>query len=302
LTGLTPVAFSRLLAEVTTADQRDRTRRASRAGRQRKAGAGRKSALPLADQLLMLLIYYRTHVPHTFLGFLFGLDDSNVSRSNRRLEPLLAGIFRTPERKIELGRDEVRELFFDSTERPTARPVRGQKRFYSGKKKRHTLKTQVVVARVRKRPGRGRQRRRVRIVAVSATFPGSTHDKKVFDRGAVVIPAGAEGHGDTAYIGTGLKTPRRKPRNGALTPRQRAGNRRVGRKRVVVEHGIGTLKVWRAAAERWRNPRPRHTLMMKNVAGLHNRMFADGRTRGEHLGVPRTQRQHQLFRSESSGH
>jgi hypothetical protein len=33
--------------------------------------------------------------------------------------------------------------------------------------------------------------------------------------------------------------------------------------------------VWRVAAERWRNPRRRHTLVMKNVAGLHNRMFAE---------------------------
>lgn len=275
LTGLTPVAFHRLLAEVTTADRPDRTRRASRSGRQRKAGAGRKPTLPLADQLLLLLIYYRTYVPHAFLGFLFGLDDSNVSRSNRRLEPLLAGIFRIPERKVELAPEEIRELFFDSTERPTARPVRGQKRFYSGKKKRHTLKTQVVVTRVRKRPGVARQRRRVRIAAVSPTFPGSTHDKKVFDRTGVVIPPGVTGYGDTAYLGTGLKTPRRKPRGGALTPRQKAGNRRVSRKRIVVEHGIGKMKVWRAAAERWRNPRRRHTLMMKNVAGLHNRMFAE---------------------------
>jgi len=223
----------------------------------------------------MLLIYYRTYVPHTFLGFLFSLDDSNVSRSNRRLEPLLAGIFRIPERKAALGRDEVRELFFDSTERPTARPVRGQKRFYSGKKKRHTLKTQVVVTRVRKRPGVAGQRRRVRIVAVSPTFPGSTHDKKVYDRTGVVVPPGVQGYGDTAYIGTGLKTPRRKPRKGELTPRQKAGNRRVSKRRIVVEHGIGKMKVWRVAAERWRNPRRRHTLMMKNVAGLHNRMFAE---------------------------
>jgi hypothetical protein len=223
----------------------------------------------------MLLMYYRTYVPHTFLAFLFGPDDSNVSRSNRRLEPLLAGIFRIPERKVELGDEEIRELFFDSTERPTARPVRGQKRFYSGKKKRHTLKTQVVVTRVRKRPGVRGQRRRVRIAAVSKTFPGSTHDKKVYDRTGVQIPPEVAACGDTAYIGTGLETPRRKPRGGALTRRQKARNRRVSRRRIVVEHGIGKMKVWRAAAERWRNPRRRHTLMMKNVAGLHNRMFAE---------------------------
>jgi hypothetical protein len=275
LTGLTPAAFRRLLGEVTAADEQARTRRASRPGRRRKAGAGRKPALPLADRLLMLLIYYRTYVPHAFLGFLFGLDDSNVSRGNRRLEPLLAGIFRIPERRVELTEEEIRELFFDSTERPTNRPVRGQGRYYSGKKRRHTLKTQVVVVRRRKRPGRGRDRRRLRIAAVSPAFPGSVHDKKVFDRAGVVIPNGATGYGDTAYLGTGLKTPRRKPPKGALTPRQKAGNRRVGRKRVAAEHGIGKMRIWKVAAERWRNPRRRHTLMMKDVAGLHNRMFAE---------------------------
>ena len=200
LTGLTPVAFHRLLAEVTTAWDHDRTRRERRSGRQRKAGAGRKATLPLADRLLMLLIYYRTYVPHTFLAFLFGLDDSNVSRSNRRLEPLLAGIFRIPERRIEMRPDEIQELFFDSTERPTNRPTHGQKRYYSGKKKRHTLKTQVVVTRVKKRGGKTRERRRVRVVAVSKTSPGSTHDKKVYYRSRVVIPSGTKGYGygDTA--------------------------------------------------------------------------------------------------------
>jgi hypothetical protein len=276
LTGLTPVAFRRLAGEVADADAAARGRRAGRPGRRRKAGAGRKPALPIADQLLMLLIYYRTYVPHAFLAFLFGIDDSNVSRGIRRLEPLLAGIFRIPERKPDLTPEDVRELFVDGTERPTNRPVRGQKRYYSGKKKRHTLKVQVVAVRVRKRPGRGpRERRRVRVAAISPTFPGSTHDKKVYDRTRVVIPPGVAGCGDTAYLGTGLKTPRRKPKGKPLTPRQKAGNRRVSRRRIAVEHAIGKMKVWRVAAERWRNPRRRHTLVMKNVAGLHNRMFAE---------------------------
>ena len=275
MTGLTPVVFERLLAQVTTAEQTERTRRGNRSGRQRKAGAGRKHTLPLCDRLLMLLIYYRTYVPHTFLAFLFGLDDSNVSRSNRRLEPLLAGIFRIPGRRIEMCPDEIQELFFDRTERPTDRPAHGQQRYYSGKKKRHTFKTQAVVTRVKKRGGTTRERRRVRVVAVSKTSPGSTHDKKVYDRSRVVIPSGTRGYGDTAYLGTVLKTPKRKPRGGELTRREKVGNRRVSRKRIVVEHGIGKMKVWRVAAERWRNPRRRHTLVMKNVAGLHNRMFAE---------------------------
>jgi hypothetical protein len=156
----------------------------------------------------MLLASYRTYVPHTFLGFRFGLDDSNGSRSNRRWEPLWAGVFRVPERTVELTPEEIRELFFDRTERPTNRRVRGPKRFYSGKERRHTLKTPVVVRR-RKRPGLGRDRRRRRIAAVSPTFPGSVHDNKGFDRTRVRMPDGATGYGDTAYLGTPLTTPRR---------------------------------------------------------------------------------------------
>jgi hypothetical protein len=186
----------------------------------------------------------------------------------------LSKIFRIPERRVELQPDEVRELFFDATERAIPRPSRRQRKYYSGKKKRHTLKHQVVVVRKRKRPGRGGQKRRVRIAAVSRAFPGTTHDKKVYDRVRVVCPAGVPRTGDTAYIGTGLTTPRKKPRGGELTARQKAGNRRVSRRRIVVEHGIGKMKVWRIAAERFRNPRRRHTLIIKNVAGLHNLMFA----------------------------
>ena len=71
-----------------------------------------------------------------------------------------------------------------------------------------------------------------------------------------------------------METPTRKPRGKELTGRQKRENRRISRRRTVVEHGIGTTKIWRIAADRYRNPRRRHTLMFKNVAGLHKRMFA----------------------------
>jgi hypothetical protein len=274
LTGITPAAFDQLLAELTPHYDAAEVKRKTRRPRQRKPGAGRKHVLPLADRLLMLLIYYRTYTTHALLGFLFGVDDSSVGRNINPLQPLLAGIFRIPERRVELEPDEIRELFFDATERAIPRPTRRQKRYYSGKKKRHTLKHQVVVVRKRKTPGRPGQRRRVRIAAVSAAFPGPVHDKEVYDQTRVVSPPGVKRTGDTGYVGTGLDTPTRRPPNGTLTTRQKAGNRRVSRRRIVVEHGIGKLKVWRIAAERYRNPRRGHTLMMRNVAGLHNRMFA----------------------------
>ena len=174
----------------------------------------------------------------------------------------------------------MRELFFDCTERAVHRPGpgRGQRAFYSGKRKRHTAKHQVVVVRRRKRPGPhpgGVPRpRRLRVAAVSPMFPGKVHDKKAYDRTRVTAPPGVRRAGDTAYKGTPLRTPHKKPRGGQLTRRQKRANRRLARRRVVAEHAIGKMKIWRVAADRFRNPPRRHTLVLKNVAGLHNLMFA----------------------------
>ena len=274
LTGITPAAFDRLLADLTPRYERAEARRKGRPGRQRRPGAGRKHTLSLADRLMMLLIYYRTYATHASLGLLFGVDDSAVCRNINPLQPLLAGIFRIPERKVKLDPEDIRELFFGATERPTRRPEGGQREFYSGKKKRHTIKTRVVVVRRTEPPGPGAKPRKVRIAAVAASCPGSTHDKELYDLSRVIVPRDAKRTGDTAYLGTGLETPTREPRGGALTAGQEATNRRVARRRVVAEHGIGKMKVWRVAAERYRNPVSRHTLIMKNVAGLHNLMFA----------------------------
>ena len=71
-----------------------------------------------------------------------------------------------------------------------------------------------------------------------------------------------------------MEVPARRPPGGELTERQKAGNRRISRRRIVAEHGVGKMKIWRIAAERYRNPVGRHTLIMKNVAGLHNLMYA----------------------------
>lgn len=274
LTGITPDAFDRLLAQLTPLHDAAEARRKDRPGRRRKPGAGPKHKLPLSDRLLMLLIYYRTYTTHAFLGFLFGIDDSAVGRNINPLQPLLAGIFRIPERRIRLDPAEVRELFFDATERPTRRPGRGQRAYYSGKKKRHTIKNQVVTTRRTKPPGPGVKPQRLRIAAVSESHPGIVHDKKAYDRARVVAPPDVRRTGDTAYIGTPLETPSRKPRGGELTARQQEANRVVSRRRIVAEHGIGKMKIRRIASERDRNPNRRHTLIMKNVAGLHDLMYA----------------------------
>src|SRR5262249_29480828 len=133
---------------------------------------------------------------------------------------------------------------------------------------------QVVVVRKKKQRGRKRQKRRLRIAAVSEAAPGSEHDKKVYDRSRLQLRRGGRGYGDSGSPGSGLQTPTKRAPKGRVSERQRRRNRRLGRKRIAAEHGIGKMKIWRIAADKYRNPRRRHTLVMKNVAGLHNRMYA----------------------------
>ena len=105
---------------------------------------GRNYKLDLSDMILMLLVYYRSYVTQVFLGYLFGIDDSRVCRIIRRLEPVLARVMAIQKCK-KLSKEEVESLLIDAKEQPTERLKKGQKPYYSGKKKRHTLKTEIRV-------------------------------------------------------------------------------------------------------------------------------------------------------------
>src|SRR4051812_24065661 len=132
LTGPPPDKIDRVLADLGPRYQHADTRRKDRPGRKRKPGAGRKHALPLADRLLMLLMYYRTYTTHALLGFLFGVDDSAVGRNINPLQPLLAGIFRIPERRGKPDPPDIPPPFFYAPPRPPRRPPGGRPGVCSG--------------------------------------------------------------------------------------------------------------------------------------------------------------------------
>lgn len=86
----------------------------------------------------------------------------------------------------------------------------------------------------------------------------------------VLSPPGSVRVGDTAYIGTSVKTPHKKPKGKKLTPEQKHYNKALSSRRVVAEHAIGRMKRYQILAQRFRNPRKSHTLILKNIAGLAN--------------------------------
>ena len=66
------------------------------------------------------------------------------------------------------------------------------------------------------------------------------------------------------------QTPQKKPRKAELTDAQKQSNRELARRRVVVEHVIRSLKIFRILAERYRNRRQRFSLRFNLIAGLYN--------------------------------
>ena len=106
----------------------------------------------------MFLVYYELYITRTLAGFLFDLDQSNVHRDIRYMEPVVKNCIPLPSKLYNITRrlrnvEEV-ELYFpgfkafiDCTEQEIQRPKNKRKRknYYSGKKKKHTVKTQYIV-------------------------------------------------------------------------------------------------------------------------------------------------------------
>jgi hypothetical protein len=128
--------------------------------RERKFGAGRRFKLNIKDRFLMLLVYYRLYITYTLAGFLFNLNQSNICRDIQKIERLVRQCLPIPEKFYKMTKkrlrtpDEIEKYFpgflafIDSTEQQIPRPIdkRKKKEYYSGKKKRHMVKSQLMVS------------------------------------------------------------------------------------------------------------------------------------------------------------
>ena len=255
LTGVSVATFDWMVEQLRTPwDAAER--RKTKSGRPWEVGG-------LEDHLLIMLLYYRCYVTQEFIGFFWKVDRSVICRAIQRVEThaqKLFGVRRDP----KITRRGAEALIVDCTEQPIERPGEDavQRAHYSGKKRRHTLKTEYVVT------GQGR------IVSVSASHPGSRHDLTIRREGAN-LPKAARVYADSAYQGyerehATLEIPYKKPKGGALNDEEKEYNRGLGSFRVAVEHRIGRTKRFRIVAERFRNPRDRHYTKTSIIAGLVN--------------------------------
>lgn len=143
-----------------------------------------------------------------------------------------------------------------------------QRKSYSGKKKRHTQKAQLLAD------------IKTRQILATAFSSGRVHDFKLFTKSRLAMRPQTQCLADSGYLGLkkqhdNSRLPDKKSKLHPLTDEQQASNRRLSSERFVVEHIIRSLKIFRILSERYRNRRRRFGLRFNLIAAIYNFELTD---------------------------
>ncbi|MGK7921017.1 MAG: transposase family protein [Trichodesmium sp.] len=235
-----------------------------------KAGGGRKKILKVEEEIILTL-YYLHHIP-TFqiLGINFGVSESTANNIFHYwiniLQELLPGslLEQFQEKEDEyLWIQEIlteQELIVDSTEQSIYRPYDDdkQKKYYSGKKKNHTLKNQIITT-----------ERGTEIVDVIVGKRGPESDINLLIQQQKKFDKEQKFQGDKGYQGAErTKIPKKKPRKQELPPEIKEENKKKSQKRIFVEHVIRLIKIFGVARERFRLKDSNYQKVILTICGL----------------------------------
>ncbi len=228
------------------------------------------------SQLFFILFYIKTYPLQEILAYFFGMSQSQanewVHKLSEVLEIALSKMGHIPERvgqdlATTLAESQERRFAIDGTERRRQRPKDNeeQKRYYSGKKKAHTVKNNVII---------GINDRKIKFL--SGTHEGKKNDKKICDEEEYTFPKDSELHQDKGFEGyqpegVVVHHPKKKPRGGQLSEEDKKHNTLLSRMRVVIEHVIAGIKRCRIVKDVFRNTKEQYDdLVMEIACGLHN--------------------------------
>ncbi|WP_414574300.1 transposase [Nostoc sp. CCY 9925] len=217
-------------------------------------GGGRKPKLTIAEQVCLCLFYLRQMPTFEILGMQFNVSKTEANDTfHYWLKVLRAVLPSSLLEQVENRESDYAivqemlmefELIVDSYEQPRERPKdkKVQQEYFSGKQKRHTLKSQVVSLPEAKD-----------IVDIVVGMKGPTSDISLFRSQQQKFSPQQSFKGDKGYQGgKNISTPHKKPRNRELTALQKAENKAFSSNRIFIEHIIRLLKIFRIASSRFR--------------------------------------------------
>lgn len=282
--GLSIAEFNKLAIELKPLWNKAEIKRLSRPDRRRKIGGGRNYKLrDFKDKLLFVLAFYKFYPTFELLGFLFeNLEKGCVSRLIDKLEPVLRKKMKLPELKRERRKPistleeliylypEIVEFIGDATGQQIPRPKdkKKKKEYYSGKEKKHLVKTQLFI-----------EKNRGIILEASPPFPGSWHDYQYFKltNAAEKLPKDIPCYFDRGYQGAKkdyplhkFHLPKKANRWRKLTEKDKENNHGFGKIRIKVEHAILKCKRFKILSQIYRHSLKDYHKRFKIIAGLVN--------------------------------
>jgi len=263
--------------------------RLKKEGRKREIGAGHPYRFKtIEEKVAVVLIYYKTYCTQEFLGCILDVDQATISRLFSKLIPLIEKAA-DPELNTFLSKlkeecskekigtlekflikyPEFKDISTDATEQECFRSANNeiQKKHYSGKSKKHSIKTQISVLNTG------------RIINVSNSYPGSVHDITVFynEETIKMLLKFVPQRFDSGYQGLQARYPEfyiilpvKKSAKKELTRLDKEHNKLNSKRRVIAENVLSRIKKFRILSGVYRNELKNYNQIFRGVAALIN--------------------------------
>lgn len=225
---------------------------------------GRKDGLTPRERVEITLKYNRQYLSQRYLAIEYNIAKSCISPI---VKWTMKVIVKNPNfslpNKVQNIYDTSEDRIYDATETRIDRPISNQNDYYSGKKKMHTLKSQIEI---------GAQT----LLIYSIDFAkGSVHDFNLFKNSSHDYNKNSTLFVDMGYIGINkihknTIIPIKSSKHHKLTDNEKWYNSEVSKIRIAIEHVNAFIKKFKIVSTRFRNRRKNFKLYMTFICGIYN--------------------------------
>lgn len=234
---------------------------------------GSNKGIGLVCRFVLAVTYWREYRPMRQMGLDYDVSKSTICDSIKWVEVTLTkwDEIKFDDIKAEIQKAEskgivVESVIGDVEEQPIERPTLNQEESYSGKKKRHTTKNQIIT-----------NNKGTRILNCYNAI-GKTHDYQMI-KDSNILPTLEDmkigGDFDSGYQGiqkelSNAVIPFKKSKNHKLTEEEKAYNKELSRRRIKIEHVNRQIKIFRIMKDVYRNHMNRDDEKLTIMCRIYN--------------------------------
>ncbi len=234
---------------------------------------GSFKGIGITCRFALAITYWREYRPMRQMGLDYDVSKSTVCDSVKWCEETLKewDEMKFDDIKTEIEKAATKGIIVESVigdveEQHIERPTINQEESYSGKKKRHTTKNQIIINQYANR------------ILIYYNASGTTHDYQMI-KDSNILPVLEEmnlgGDFDSGYQGIQKELskaiiPYKKSKKHELTEEEKNHNKALSKRRIKVEHVNREIKIFRIMKETYRNHMNRYDTKVNIMCAIYN--------------------------------